>query len=388
MQFGTNIMTTKPFGASPASVLQDWVDNAVEAESLGYHSAWCTEHHFASDPAYRPFGLSEQDYPPADYDMAPDPMMLLSWAAARTTKLRVGTAVSILHWDHPIRTVERAAMLDTLSGGRLELGVGRGLGFREADVFGVPGDPKANERRYHEALDIIRRAWTGQPFSFDGEFYKIPKLAITPQPARQPAPVTVGSASHNSAIWAAERDLAYATITWPLVSFDHYRQKRELYLSAGRSAGFDVSRHLCPHFLYMYCGESDGEAADVVMHYMSQFQYINEHHYELGRHHQQNTAVLASHSLAARAENPDAAAAAERVRALSRQPIDFHIVGSAATCRERVRAYMEDAKVNYIVLNMKFGCMPQELHEASMLRFAREVMPRFTEVAKSSPLAA
>lgn len=393
MRFGTMIIMTQMEGDRSTDVLANWAHNALEAERLGYYSVWTTEHHFGSDPSYRPFGLSREEYPGSDYDLAPDPMTALTWAAAQTKRIRVGTAVSILHWDHPIRTVERAAMLDTFSGGRLELGVGRGLGFREADVFGVPGEPKANERRYHEAVEIIRKAWTGERFSFDGEFYKVPPLAITPRPARQPCPMIIGSASNNSAVWAAQNDLPYATITWPLVSFDVYRDKRRMYLEAGREAGFDVDRHLCPHFLYMYCGETDEEARDVVMKYMSQFQYIIEQHYELARDHHQNHALerepdekvaqLAQHQvgLAGRLKSKDVSAALEHVRLSSEQVLDFHIVGSPKTCRERIEAYRDEAQVNYIVLNMQFGGMPQALHAASMRRFAEEVMPHFTKQA-------
>jgi alkanesulfonate monooxygenase SsuD/methylene tetrahydromethanopterin reductase-like flavin-dependent oxidoreductase (luciferase family) len=205
-------------------------------------------------------------------------------------------------------------------------------------------------------------------------------LAITPQPERQPAPITVGSASHNSAVWAAQNDLPYATITWPLVSFELYKEKRAMYLEAGRAAGYDVKRHLCPHFLYMYCGESDNEATEVVKHYMTQFQYINEHHYELGRAHHQNQAVQNSHGMAAQKTNIPVA---ERVRKLTQQTIDYHIIGGTATCQERVRAYQDEAKVNYIVLNMKIGSMPQELHAASMRRFAEHVMPHFTDSSRA-----
>lgn len=379
MKFGMNILTHKIEGETSTEVLNRYVDNAVEAEKLGYHSVWTTEHHFQSEPDYRPFGLTKAQYPHIDYDLAPDPMMLLAFAAAKTTTLNVGTAVSILHWDHPIRTVETAAMLDTLSGGRLMLGVGRGLGFREADIFGVPQTPEGNAARYHEALEIIRRAWTGEFFEFDGTYYKTPRLAITPKPDRQPCPVIVGSSSHDSAIWAAEHDLPYATITWPLVDFDHYRQKRQAYLQAGRKAGHAVERHLCPHFLFMYCGETDAEAAEVVMTYMSQFQYINEHHYEIRRDHKQNAAVMSSHRAGARpmhvgAEND---AALEQIKISSQQVIDMHIVGSPETCRERVRMFLDDAGANMIVMNMQFGGMPQHLHAASMRRFAQEVMPAF-----------
>jgi len=390
MEFGTMIITTQMAGDSPSQIFEQWVSNAEEAERLGFHSAWTTEHHFGSDPGYRPFDLGIEEYPGSDYDLAPDPMTLLTWAAARTKKLHIGTAVSILHWDHPVRTVERAAMLDTLSKGRLMLGVGRGLGFREADVFGVPGEPKANERRYHEAVHIIREAWKGERFSFEGEFYTVPELSITPRPERQPAPLIIGSASSASAIWAAERDLPYATITWPLVSFEVYKEKRQTYLDVGRAAGFDIERHRCPHFLYMYCGESDAEAAEVAMKYMSQFQYVIEQHYELRRPHHQNQALnrnddpkeaqLAQHriGLTRSEDNLSQEEARRRVRLSSQQVVDIHIVGDAKTCRERIRAFEEEAKVDYIVLNMQFGGMPQELHAASMRRFAEEVMPHFS----------
>jgi alkanesulfonate monooxygenase SsuD/methylene tetrahydromethanopterin reductase-like flavin-dependent oxidoreductase (luciferase family) len=390
MEFGLNVITTQMAGDRPSDVYAQWIDNALAAERLGFHSVWTTEHHFGSDPDYQPYGLGRDQYAGSDYDLAPDPMTLLGWAAAKTSKLNIGTAVSILHWDHPIRTVERAAMLDALSGGRLMFGVGRGLGFREADVFGVPGEPKANERRYHEAVHIIREAWSGKRFSFDGEFYSVPELSITPRPERQPSPVIIGSASNTSAVWAAENDLPYATITWPLVNFDVYREKRQTYLDTGKAAGHAIERHRCPHFLYMYCGESDAEAADVAMRYMSQFQYVIEQHYELRRPHPQNDALsregdpldakgaqLAQHNRARFGDNLTDEQALATVRASSQQVIDMHIVGSAATCRERIRRFRDEAKVDYVVLNMQFGGMPQEVHKASMRRFAEEVMPHF-----------
>jgi alkanesulfonate monooxygenase SsuD/methylene tetrahydromethanopterin reductase-like flavin-dependent oxidoreductase (luciferase family) len=374
MKFGTNIITSNRRGSPPSAVLSEWVDSAVEAERLGYWSVWTTEHHFASDPGYRPFDLSEEEYPHTDYDMASDPMTLLTYAAAKTSRVKIGTAVAIVHWDHPIRMVERAALLDALSGGRLEFGVGRGLGFRETDVFGVPTDPEANARRYHEAIEIIRRAWSGERFSFEGEFYNVPTLAITPQPERQPAPLFVGSASNDSAIWAAKNDLPYATITWPLVGVDVYRDKRAAYLAAGEEAGFDLADRANPHFLYLYCGETDEEAAAVVEEYMSQFQYVLEGHYEHTRPREQNKMMTSGFKYAGRDDDPFA-----DIRKLAKYPVESHIVGSPETCIERVRAYKEDVGVNYIVLNMRYGGMPQDLHLASMRRFAEKVMPEFPE---------
>lgn len=385
MEFGINMINSNRVGDPPSKVLDEYLQTAVVGEELGYRSIWTTEHHFASNRDYRPFGVSEDVYPSVDYDMASDPMTLLSWAAAKTTTLRVGTAVSILHWDHPVRTAERAALLDGLSHGRLEFGVGRGLGFREAQVFGVPSDPADNERRYHEAIEIIQRAWTGEFFEFDGEFYKVPKLAITPQPERE-LPLIIGSASNSSAIWAARHNLPYATITWPLVEVNNYKQKRIEYLAAGEEAGYDVSEHLCPHFLYMYCAETDEEAAEVVEHYMTQFQYINEHHYELARQHAENAvaAVREQHSGTA-AVSDDIAA---RMKELAVLPVAFHIVGSPETCIERVRMYEEEVGANYLVLNMGYAKMPFDMHMASLRRFAEKVMPHFPSTLAAAGVAA
>lgn len=371
MEFGINMINSNRAGDPPSTVLDQFVETAIAADELGYRSIWTTEHHFASDREYRPFGTSEEEYPTLDYDMSSDPMTLLGWAAAKTQRLRVGTAVAILHWDHPIRTAERAALVDALSHGRLELGVGRGLGFREAKLFGVPSDPATNERRYYEAVEIIRRAWTGEFFDFDGEFYKVPKLAITPQPERE-LPMIIGSSSNASAIWAAQHDLPYATITWPLVDVDAYVTKRKEYLAAGEAAGFDVSRHLCPHFLFMYCGETDEESAEVCEHYMTQFQYINEQHYELGRSHEENAVVSSSGGVAAMSQD-----VSETLKQLATQPIAYHIVGSPETCIERVRMYQDHVGANYIVLNMGYAGMPFDMHMASMRRFAEKVMPHF-----------
>jgi alkanesulfonate monooxygenase SsuD/methylene tetrahydromethanopterin reductase-like flavin-dependent oxidoreductase (luciferase family) len=376
MKFGLQLISTRDRDASPSAALDKLVEASVEAERLGYWSVWTTEHHFQSTPDYRPFGVSLDQYPSTDYDMSSDPLMVLGWIAAKTSRLRLGTAVSVLHWDHPIRTVERAAILDALSHGRLEFGVGRGLGFREAVVFGVPGDQSANEARYHEAVEIIRRAWAGERFSFDGDYYQVPELGITPPPERQPAPLFIGSASNNSAVWAARNNLPYATITWPLVGIDIYKAKREAYLAAGEEAGYDLSANPCPHFLFSYCGETDEQAAEVVDEYMTKFQFVIEQHYELARQHDENEAATTDQDAAFPAASKDPFAV---IKKLASYPIDYHIVGSPKTCIERVRMYQEEAGVNYIVLVSGYADMPRDLHLGSLRRFAEQVMPHFAE---------
>jgi alkanesulfonate monooxygenase SsuD/methylene tetrahydromethanopterin reductase-like flavin-dependent oxidoreductase (luciferase family) len=358
----------------PAEVYANFVDICVTAEQLGFWSMWTTEHHFGSDPAYRPYGLSEEEYSHIDFDIVPDPLTLLTWVAAKTTRLRLGTAVAILHWDHPVRTAERAAMLDVLSSGRLELGVGRGAGFREAEVFQVLTDNEANNRRYHEALAIIRGFWSGEPFRFEGEFFQFPDLILRPRPKQQPAPIWVGSASLESAEWAAQQHLPYATITWPLTEIEAFRQKRALFLEEAEKSGYDVSDVYCPHVLFLYCGESDQEAAETMFPYLMQYQYIIEHHYEFGLPRGANQLVLA-----ARAETW------KKIEPLARFAIDNHIVGSVDTCAERVDFFRRELGVNYILCSVGWGLVPHEKTIASMRRFAEHVMPRFAAEPALAP---
>jgi alkanesulfonate monooxygenase SsuD/methylene tetrahydromethanopterin reductase-like flavin-dependent oxidoreductase (luciferase family) len=365
MKIGINYFTSTRHGRSQAQSLEDWVNIGVRAEQLGFWSLWITEHHFGSDPAYRPYDVSSEIYPSTDYDLSVDPLTLLSFLAARTTTLRLGTAVVILHWDHPIRIAERAALVDVMSGGRLELGVGRGAGWREVEVFQVPKDDAESNRKFREAIDIIRKAWTGEPFQHEGEFWAFPPLTMLPNPGRE-APVYIGSASAGSAVYAGEQGLPYVTITWPLTEIEIYRQKRSDYRAAGERAGHDVERFDIPHILFMHCAETDEQARDEAIHHLRQFQYINEQHYEFARHAPRtwlgtDTGVLGN------------------IGELAQFPADHHIIGSPATCRERLEWFQNELEVTYVIGNSGFGCMPMELVSRSMDLLGEHVLPHFSD---------
>jgi alkanesulfonate monooxygenase SsuD/methylene tetrahydromethanopterin reductase-like flavin-dependent oxidoreductase (luciferase family) len=264
--------------------------------------------------------------------------------------------------------------LDALSGGRVELGVGRGAGFREQIVFDVPLDPDLNKRKFQEMIEIIRAGWSGEEFEWDGEFFKLPKLIIRPKPVQREAPIWVGSASLDSAVWAGEHGLPYATITWPLTEITMYEEKRDKFRAAAAAAGHDVSGLYNPHVVFFYCGETDEEAHEVVYEHMTQFQYINEHHYEHQRGH-----ATAGQQFNAGTD------VWKSIDYLSRFPIENHVVGSPETCIERVKFFRDQLDVNYLLFNVGYGLMPEELTMASLERFSRHVMPHFAERA---PIAA
>jgi alkanesulfonate monooxygenase SsuD/methylene tetrahydromethanopterin reductase-like flavin-dependent oxidoreductase (luciferase family) len=114
------------------------------------------------------------------------PLLVASSIVARTRRLRVGTAVLLLPLNHPLRVAGEIATLDQLSAGRFDVGIGRSGFPRSYDALGVPY--AESQERFFEALDIIRRAWTGEPFSHAGKYWRFADTAVSPRPYQQPHP--------------------------------------------------------------------------------------------------------------------------------------------------------------------------------------------------------
>ncbi len=147
----------------------DYVETHIEAEALGYHSTFLVEHHFT--------GMGQVS---ASLD-------LQAWVAARTSRLRIGTAVIVLPWHNPILLAEQAATLDLMSGGRLDLGVGRGYRHNEFDGFCMPIEEA--DGRFEEAVGLIRKAWLSEErFSHAGHYWRFNDIVVEPPPAQRPHP--------------------------------------------------------------------------------------------------------------------------------------------------------------------------------------------------------
>jgi alkanesulfonate monooxygenase SsuD/methylene tetrahydromethanopterin reductase-like flavin-dependent oxidoreductase (luciferase family) len=114
------------------------------------------------------------------------PLLVASWIVGRTTRVRVGTAVQLLPLNHPIRVAGEITTLDHLSQGRFDFGIGRSGSPRAYDVLGVPYEQ--SQERFFEALEIILQAWKGEPFSYEGKYYRFANAAVAPRPYRSPHP--------------------------------------------------------------------------------------------------------------------------------------------------------------------------------------------------------
>jgi len=166
---------------------REFVEYNVAAEGLGYDSSWVVEHHFTG------FGQISAT------------LNLLTWVGARTSALRLGTAVMVLPWHNPVLLAEQVATLDLLSGGRVDLGIGPGYRHNEFAGFCIPMEEA--EERFDEAIDVMTRAWTSDaPWSHKGKYWQFDNVIVEPPTAQKPhPPLWMGAGRPASIKKVAER---------------------------------------------------------------------------------------------------------------------------------------------------------------------------------------
>jgi probable F420-dependent oxidoreductase len=167
---------------------------AQEAERLGVHSAWTSDHICwpAEIQSKYPYTDDGSFAPSPDMGWF-DPISTLTFVAACTEKIRLGTSVLILPYRQPVQTAKQIASLDVLSEGRVILGVGVGWMAEEAAILGMPWDRRG--ARADEQLEIFERLFTESEPSFEGEFYRFQKVGFEPKPVQSPLPIWVGGSS-------------------------------------------------------------------------------------------------------------------------------------------------------------------------------------------------
>ena len=159
------------FGWRDRSIpLEDVYDRALARieimDRTGYDAVWLAEHHFTG------------------YSVCPSVHVMATHIAARTQNLRIGTAVTLAALYHPLRIAEEIALLDVLTGGRVNWGAGRGFDPREFSVFDVP--VKESTERFREAVEIVLAAWTNEKLTFKGKFHQYEEIEVLPKPRQKP----------------------------------------------------------------------------------------------------------------------------------------------------------------------------------------------------------
>jgi alkanesulfonate monooxygenase SsuD/methylene tetrahydromethanopterin reductase-like flavin-dependent oxidoreductase (luciferase family) len=159
-------------------IYAETLDFAVWSEELGYGGAWVPEHHVADD------------------GYASSPLVALAAIASRTRRMKLGTGVALAPFYHPVRFAEDSAMVDVISGGRLEIGLALGYRRRETAAYGI--DFSQRPGRMDEFLQIVRRLWSGEQFDFAGRYYTLDNAFVALRPPRGGIPLFVGAYSEKA----------------------------------------------------------------------------------------------------------------------------------------------------------------------------------------------
>jgi probable F420-dependent oxidoreductase len=170
----------------PQASPENLISVATRAEELGYDSVWVLERMLWPLNPKEPYPASPDGKLPESYQNVLDPLETLTFVAAHTRRVRLGTSVLVLPYHTPVQLARRIATLDLLSGGRVEVGVGVGWSHDEFEAAGTPFEKRG--ARSDEFLEAMIDLWTKDPVSFDGAFYRIPESKVGPKPVQKPHP--------------------------------------------------------------------------------------------------------------------------------------------------------------------------------------------------------
>lgn len=218
------------------------LEQAEAAEALGFDSFWIAEHHFH------------------EYGAIPAPPVWLGAAAQRTRRIRLGAAVVVLPFRHPLQVAEEYAMVDVLSGGRLNLGAGSGYLKHEFDGFGVPVEEKRD--RFDEALEIVLRAWTGERFSHAGTWHTVRDVQLNVVPVQRPRPpVWLAVLRNEAAVHVGKKGFCPMMIPYATTErLSELAQTVTAFRDAFADAGGDPRAATVPFGLHAYVADSLAQA--------------------------------------------------------------------------------------------------------------------------------
>lgn len=332
-------------------------------EPLGFDGIWCVEHHFDGE-----------------YSMCPDNLMVLSHLAAKTERVTLTTGGVILPWNDPLRVAEKITLLDHLSCGRAQLGVGRGLSKQEYDTFGIEmGEAR---ERFDESLAMVMKALESGTIRGEGPFYRQPEAPVRPRPIKNLCDNVVSIAmSSESREAAADAGVAIASFAqFPIE--EHQRTINEYRARFKEKHGRDAPPPIMTD--HIYCSPDPEEAERVSKEHVSRHFALTMRHYDLDKSgHFDNLKGYESYAALADAMNAAGKqAAAEGYWAAQITGTPEQIV---ARIKERFEAF-GDYDQNF---GFSFGGLPHDKVESSMRLFSAEVLPELRRlgITSSQPAA-
>ena len=334
-----------PEDVAPSKVVDNITEEFVVGEELGFDSGWLAEHHFSR------YGLGSAS------------LMLLANIAARTTTLRLGTAVIIPPLHHPVRLAEDTATLDLLSGGRLDAGFGRGTAGYEYTGYSVDSDE--SQARFQESIHIIEGLWTTPGFTFEGQHYQVKDANLVPPPVQKPHPPMYIAATRTRETQDFAAASGHSGIIGVVLDTGDGLELCHQLIKGARDVGNDMDMGGIPFFRYFYVAETEEEARRDTEAALNWTMDVNQWR----RTYKKGSEVYDSLEdfLNTRTELPPSYEYLFQNRAF---------IGNPEQIIAKIRG-LQDVGVGYFGCNFSFGGMPQAKVLKSMELFAREVMPAF-----------
>ena len=340
MDIGTFLLMQSPSFRSSEEVYARAVEQAQAAESLGFRNAWLGEHHFST------------------YGYLSRPLQLASYIAAKTTTLRVGTAVIVVPLHHPLLIAEEIAMLDVLSNGRADIGLGRGYQRYEFERLGLQLDTAGE--KWNESLDIILKAFEGKPFSYEGKIFKIPETSIFPKPLQKPRPPIWAVGQSPYAIEAAaKRGLNVLTGGFG-VSVERLGEFGKIFNKAIADAK-PVVKPLVAVQRAVYVTKDAADARDAAEH---------------ARWNMRVTLSLRNNY--EKVEQGRAIPVPAKTEPTMDELLeDYLVIGTPETCVRQIKRLQEVVGISHFNCSFWIGDLDQKRVLNSMELFSKEVMPAF-----------
>lgn len=329
-----------------ATMYEDRLQLMEQADAAGFYACHVAEHH------QTPLG------------MAPSPSVYLSAVAQRTKRLRFGPLVYLLPLYHPLRLIDEVCMLDQMSGGRLELGVGRGVSPYELAYYDVPF--LRSRELFEEVLAVLIKGLREQRITHRGRHFDLVDVPIELRPVQQPnPPLWFGVTTEPNVRFAASHGMNPIMIAPNHVVEPLRRQYLDLR-EAARGTEADFNAHVAEPKIgalrHIYVAETDAEADAVAKpSYQVYYANITKLWHDFGT---QPTLFTDDLDVAVNAE--------------------VAITGSPARVREHIASYFDTTGCNYMVLSFAWGSLDAAQSRRSMELFTSEVMPAFVEAAATT----
>lgn len=338
-----------PEGSSPARRLEEFLDQAELADRLGFATYWVAEIHCQPK-----------------FSLLSAPYVVLGAAAQRTKRLRLGVAVNTLPVHHPVQLAEHAAMLDLISGGRMEFAAGGGHPHSRAyECFGA--DHNATHDVMAESLQIIRKAWSEETLTFDGKFFQIPEVTVNPKPIQRPLPPFYMATSSTEGVEVGARLGINLFLPLHTRTPEQTLEFANSYWDGLKKNGHDPKTKELGLLIPMHVAKTTAEAkARSETGVMSYFKTILDLRLDY-------TGWL----------NRRGVALPARLRTAAGSMVGFDevcekhaVIGDSESAVEKLKGLTQRTGATHLLTWFNIGTVPHAAVKASMEQFAAEVMPR------------